>query len=91
MVVKIKEWDWGWERECTFDLKYVCENFGTKEYSKEKMCKVAFMKVKQLKDIFKVIKENKDYTELAEIDKFISQYSKVYPHWKKVKVKGCDW
>ena len=88
MIVKIKEWDWGWERECTFDLKFICENFGTKEQSEKG--KVAFMKVKQLKDIFKVIKENKEDNELAEIDKFINQYPKVYSHWKKVKVKGCE-
>lgn len=91
MIVRIKEWDWGWKRECSIDLAYICKNFGTKEWSKEEQKNVNFMKVKQLKDIFEMIKKNKEDDELAEIDKFICQYPKSYKYWKKVKVKGCGW
>lgn len=91
MNVRIKEWDLGWERECTFDLAYICKNFGTKEWNKEEQKNVNFMKVKQLKEIFEMIKKNKEDDELAEIDKFICQYPKACKYWKKVKVKECGW
>lgn len=91
MMIWIKEWDLGWERECSIDLAYICENFGTKEWSKEEQKNVNFMKVKQLKEIFEMIKKNKEDDELAEIDKFICQYPKAYKYWKKVNIKGCGW